>query len=119
MTIQLQELDLIYTNEVLILSFHDSRLLEDGKIHAIGKEMIASLPKAKQGRLVVDFDGVDIMSSAMIGKLVLLHRKCKASDIRMQVSRISDTIMDVFKVARLDKLFEFYSDEDPDRLLEM
>ena len=41
-------------------------------------------------KLLLDFTGVSFMSSAMIGKLVLLHKKCKSAEILMKVCNISN-----------------------------
>lgn len=117
MTTQVAVLEAKNVNGVLVLGFPESKILDEAKIQSIGKELTASLAKVKNGRIVLDFDGVEFMSSAMIGKLVLMHRKCKASSVQLQVARLSDNIMQVFKVTRLDKLFTFYPDDDAESLL--
>ncbi len=67
---------------------------------------------ADQGKMVVDFSGVSFMSSAMIGKLVLLHKRCKSAEIKMKVCQISDNVMEVFKITRLHKVFDIQKDRE-------
>ncbi len=101
------------TNEgVLVVSFTDAKILDEAKIAQIGKELMELVAMADQGKMVVDFSGVSFMSSAMIGKLVLLHKRCKSAEIKMKVCQISDNVMEVFKITRLHKVFDIQKDRE-------
>ncbi len=101
------------TNEgVLVVSFTDAKILDEAKIAQIGKELMELVSMADQGKMVVDFSGVSFMSSAMIGKLVLLHKRCKSAEIKMKVCQISDNVMEVFKITRLHKVFDIQKDRE-------
>lgn len=97
---------------VLVVGFTDAKILDEAKIQQIGKELMELVPQATNSKLVLDFSGVSFMSSAMIGKLVLLHKKCKSSDVTMKVCNISDNVMEVFKITRLHKVFDIHKDRD-------
>lgn len=97
---------------VLVVSFTDAKILDEAKIQQIGKELMELVPQATEKKLLVDFTGVSFMSSAMIGKLVLLHKKCKSSDVTMKVCDISDNVMEVFKITRLHKVFSIAKDRE-------
>jgi anti-sigma B factor antagonist len=101
------------TNEgVLVVSFTDAKILDEAKIAQIGKELMELVAMADQGKMVVDFSGISFMSSAMIGKLVLLHKRCKSAEIKMKVCQISDNVMEVFKITRLHKVFDIQKDRE-------
>jgi anti-anti-sigma regulatory factor len=58
--------------------------------------------------MLLDMGGVAFMSSAMIGKIVLLNKTCKAKKTAMKICNISASVMEVFELTRLNKLFSIY-----------
>ncbi len=68
-------------------------------------------------RLVVDFDGVPWMTSALIGQLVLLNKFAKMNDVVLRLANVSKNVMEVFRITRLNKVFQFGNrDDGPDFL---
>ena len=49
--------------------------------------------------------------SAMIGKVILLNKKCKTDNVNLKLSNISPNVMEVFKIMRLNKVLSIYGDE--------
>lgn len=96
---------------VLVVRFADAKILDEAKIQQIGRELTACVANANNGKLLLNFEGVSFMSSAMIGKLVLVHKKCKTADIKMKCCNISPNVMEVFKITRLHKVFDIQTDE--------
>ena len=97
---------------MLIAYFTDSKILEDARIQQIGKDLLEVASRAVEGKLVLNFQTVSFMSSAMIGKLVLLNKKCKDDDIKLKFCNISSNVADVFKIMKLNKVFDIYKDEE-------
>ena len=97
---------------VYVASFTDSKILDEAKIQQIGAELLECTTALTNQSLLLDFDGVSFMSSSMIGKLVLLQKKCKAAEIKLKVCNISDNVMEVFKITRLHKVFDIQKDRD-------
>jgi anti-sigma B factor antagonist len=95
---------------VLVIRFTSPRILSDVMIAQIGQELIKLADQAN-GKLLLDFSGVAFMSSAMIGKIVLLNKKCQANKTKVKLCGISPTIREVFEITRLDKVFTIYDDE--------
>jgi anti-sigma B factor antagonist len=62
--------------------------------------------------MLLNFQGVQFMSSAMIGKLVLLNKKSKAAGLTLKFCAISPNVLEVFKITRLNKVFDIQADED-------
>ena len=100
-----QELD-----DVLVVSFTDAKILDEARIQQIGKELMDLAATAANKKMVLDFQGVQFMSSAMIGKLVLLNKKSKADQIQLRLCQISPNVLEVFKITRLNKVFTIESD---------
>ena len=100
------------TGGVLVVSFNDSKILDELKIQEIGKELLEAANAATGRRLLVNFGGVTFMSSGMIGKLVLLNKKCKTADIALKLCDISGGVSEVFKIMKLNKVFDIYKTEE-------
>lgn len=104
------------TNEnedVLLVYFTDAKILDEARISQIGQELMAAATSAGQKKkMVLNFHGVQFMSSAMIGKLVLLNKKCKTDEVLLKMCTISPNVMEVFKITKLNKVFEIFDTEE-------
>jgi anti-sigma B factor antagonist len=95
--------------DVLVVNFNQSSILDQRVIDEIGRELEqAELEASSNRKLLVDFRTVEYMSSAMLGKLVQLHKRCKADKIKLKLCSIANNPLDVFRITRLDKLFEIH-----------
>jgi anti-sigma B factor antagonist len=98
---------------VLVVYFTDAKILDEARITQIGQELMSAVASASQNKkMVLNFQGVQFMSSAMIGKLVLLNRKCKTDEVVLKMSNISPNVLEVFKITKLNKVFEIYDTEE-------
>ena len=99
--------------DVLIVNFTDAKILDEARIQQIGSELMEMVAAAETSKkLLVDFSGVQFMSSAMIGKLVLLNKKSKAGSIDLKFCSISPNVLEVFKITRLNKVFKIVADKE-------
>lgn len=99
--------------DVLVVNIADSKILDEAKIQKIGDELIAAAERAGVNkRLLLSFQGVSYMSSAMIGKLVLLNKRCKKDGIDLKLCDISSNVAEVFKIMKLNKVFDIQKTEE-------
>ncbi len=63
-------------------------------------------------RLLLNFEGVSFMSTDMIRKLVLLNKTIKMHGGKLMFCNVSPNVVEVFKITKLNKLFDIVSDED-------
>ncbi len=99
--------------DILVVQFTEAKILDEAKIQQIGKELMDMAVSAKdKKKMVVNFQGVSFMSSAMIGKLVLLNKQCKTLEVVLKLCEISSNVMEVFKITKLNKVFDIHADED-------
>jgi anti-sigma B factor antagonist len=56
--------------------------------------------------LRLDFSAVTTFSSSILGKLVTLHRKLQSVRGKLVLCGLSDEMMSVFKICKLDRLIE-------------
>ena len=97
-------------NGVVIISFADARILDEARIRGLGKELTEILGKSEEERVVLNFRNVEFMSSAMLGMLVSFNKRCKEFKVKLKLCGIVPEIREVFKITRLDKLFDIQSD---------
>ena len=101
------------TDGVLVVYFSETKILDEAKIQKIGTELMeAADGAAAEKRLLLNFSGVGFMSSAMIGKLVLLNKKCKKDSTALKLCDIAGNVSEVFKIMKLNKVFDIYKNEE-------
>ena len=98
--------------KVLVVYFTESRILNQTTIQQIGAELEKMANRAEWGKLLLNFSDVRFMSSAMLGKLIKLNKKCKQENTHLKLCCIPEEIMEVFKLMRLHKIMYFYQDEN-------
>lgn len=98
--------------EILVVGFMDSKILDSQKIEQVGRELQEVVPKASNKKLLLNFHGVSFMSSAMITKLVMLNKGCKAQGVALKFCEVSPNVMEVFKITKLNKLFDIQEGEE-------
>ena len=97
---------------VMVCYFNDAKILDEARISQIGNDLVEMTTKAAGGKLLLNFEGVTFMSSHMIGKLVLPNKKCKSGNINLKFCNISPNVAEVFKIMRLNKVFDIQKDEE-------
>jgi anti-anti-sigma factor len=101
-----------YTKDgILTIVFDDSRILDETKLEELGRELTELLNKTTEERVILDFRNVKFMSSSMLSKLVAVNRKAGEFKVKMKLCSIDPEIRQVFKITKLDKLFEIEADE--------
>ena len=98
--------------DVGVVSFTTSRILDQSNVQQLGEEFDELVEKSRFGKLVVNFETINYMSSTVMGKLVSLNKKVKAAHGYLALCNIGPSISEIFKIMRFDKLFDIYDTED-------
>ncbi|MEZ6069421.1 MAG: STAS domain-containing protein [Pirellulales bacterium] len=108
-----KHLKLVDRDDVVTVYFAAASILDESVIQQIGKEFTGvALEAAGERKLLLNFQGVKFMSSAMIGKIVRLHKQCKNDKITLKLCAIAPELLEVFTITRLDKILDIYDSED-------
>jgi len=99
-------------NEVGVVSFRTSRILDQSNVQQLGDELDQLIKKHALQKVVINFENIHYMSSAVMGKLVSLFKQLKAEGGDLRLCRISESIFEIFKIMRFDKLFKICDTED-------
>ena len=90
---------------VLIVQLAFENILDDALILQVGWEL-TRLAEQSNGKMVLDFESVRLMSSAMIGKIVALNKKCRTDKIELRMCNVPSTFIGVLDKRRLNTFFK-------------
>lgn len=98
--------------DVTIARFADKKILDETRIQHIGNQLFGLVDEDKRQKIVLDFDNVEYLSSAALGKLITLDKKVKAAGGQLRMCNIRPEIKEVFVITRLDQLFKMFDDQE-------
>jgi len=96
---------------VSVINFLDKKILDEMHIQEIGEELFGMIEKGKT-RMLLNFENVDYLSSAALGKLITLNKRIKEENGQLKLANIKENIYEVFRITKLNKIFEIYDTED-------
>ena len=100
------------TNSVSIVEFADRKILEELSIQEIGEELDKLVETEPGIQLLLNFSNVDHLSSAALGMLITLNKRVKEQAGQLKLSDINRQIYEVFKITRLNRVFEIHETVD-------
>jgi len=98
--------------DVLVVYFTDSSILDESTMQSLGRDLMACVERCEDQKLLLNFESVKYMSSAMLGKLVALNKKCKEGEVTLKMCNIDKDIMLVFQMTKLHKVFDIQPNEE-------
>ncbi|MHC4406756.1 MAG: STAS domain-containing protein [Planctomycetota bacterium] len=106
-----QRLDISEVGEVTVVGFRDQRI-DDTGIQELAEDLFQVVEAEGREKLLLNFAAVAFLSSAVLGKLITLHKKVKAQGGVLKMCNVRPEILDVFTITRLDRLFDIKGDEE-------
>jgi anti-sigma B factor antagonist len=94
------------TGDVTVVRFVDRKVLDEESILELGKELFDLVEVQNRRQLLLNFTNVEFISSATLGKLIVLDRKVKTAKGRLRMCQIRPEILEVFRITKLDKVFD-------------
>jgi anti-anti-sigma factor len=101
--------------ETRIVRFQDRMLFDESTARAVGDELAAAVPRSGPIALILDFSGVEAISSTMLGKLIVLQRRVDQAGGRLRLCEMANAVHDVFRTSHLDRLFTIDRDQRESR----
>lgn len=97
--------------EVTIVRFVDRKILDETGVQELGAELFRLVEHDNRRQILLNFDNVEFLSSAALGKLITLDRKTKAARGRLKMSNIRPEILEVLQITKLNKVFDIRDDQ--------
>lgn len=98
--------------KVRVVEFEDRKILEELLIAQIGEQLAELVDAEPEPRLVLDFKNVEHLSSAALGVLITLNKQVTERQGQMALANIQPQIYEVFRITRLNKLFNIQNTAD-------
>ncbi len=89
-------------NDILIAYLADARILDTARINEIGADLLSLIQQCSGGKMVVNFNTVTFMSSAMLSKIISLNNECRNAQVELRLCAIAPSIMKVFELMKLN-----------------
>jgi len=93
---------------VTVVVFQQSQILDAMTIERMSGSLKELLDSQEGGNFVLDFSKVTYMSSSALGMLIGLQRRAAQKGAQLRLSGIHDDIMEVFRITKLDTVFDIY-----------
>lgn len=104
-------LNTITVGDITAVDFIDSRILDENIIKVVVEELFALVNNSYKIKLLIDFQNVDYLSSAVLGKMVALKKLVDEAKGMLKLCNIKPSIRQIFSITKLDKLIEIHPDQ--------
>ena len=95
-------------NGITRVEFIEQNILDEENIQQIGEALGSLVDAQDTPRVLISFRDVTHLSSAALGALITVSNRVKSKDGELHLSDIDPKILEVFKITRLDRLFEIH-----------
>jgi anti-sigma B factor antagonist len=106
-----RRLELEEVGDVTVVNFVDKKILDEQNIQIIGEQLFDLVDNQQKRKILLNFGNVEFLSSAALGKLITMNKKVQTSGGKLVMCNIARSIMEVFEITKLDKLFKIFPDE--------
>lgn len=98
--------------DVVQVEFIDRNILDEANIQQIGEEITGIVEASASPKLLISFQNVDHLSSAALGTLITINNRVKTRKGQLRLANIDPQIYEVFKITKLDKLFQIHDSSE-------
>jgi len=97
--------------DVLVIWITVPRIVNDLVAFGFKTEILAALDTNVLPKMLLHFGGVATLSSALIGALIVLHKKCQGR-VWLKLCSLSAEVREPLAITGLDRLFEIHHDQE-------
>jgi len=94
-----------------LVRFVDKKIVDSANIEEMGDEMFTLIEKDNFKNVVLNFEGVDFLSSAALNKIIMMDKKVKKVSGKFSLCCLKKEIMEVFTLTRLNKIVDIRKTE--------
>jgi stage II sporulation protein AA (anti-sigma F factor antagonist) len=103
--------DVEQVDQVTVARFPRPVALDGEDAEAVGEQLAGLVLDSGCCRLVLNLANVESLSSAMLGKLIWIHKKALPLGGRLAVCRVDPKLEHIFDTVKLSVLIGIYADE--------
>ena len=98
-------------NGVTVVHFTGTALTDPTNIRQIGDELKGMVNVGGVREMLINMQTVRYLSSAVLTQLILVHKALRMSDGELKLCNIAPSVVEVFKITRLDRVFDIFESE--------
>jgi anti-sigma B factor antagonist len=104
-------LDVSEVGDVTVARLRDPKMMDGDNLRKLGRELLQLVEVDQCKKLLLDLSAVEFLTSAGLGKLIVLSQKAAKHGCTLKLSNIRPEIHKVFAFMKLDGLFDIKKDE--------
>ena len=101
-----------YHGAVIVATLTDEKILDDRQIQELEGSFMPLIEQNDAVQLIIDFSSVKFLTSSVLGLLIRISKKVYEKGGKLRLCAIDPKIMEVFRITRLDKIFERFTNQD-------
>ena len=105
---KLSRLIVSFQEGVLVVEFTDRRIVDDLAICEISEQLDSLIEHRRGSMVIVDFSGVEHLSSSALGFLVSFTRKVRDGGGELKLCNVRPAIYEAFAITRLNKVLDVH-----------
>ena len=103
--------DSTMVGDVCVVQFLDRQLFDERVVREIADQVSELLPgDGTPIKVVLDFSNVELISSSLLSKLIMILRRVDASHGQLRLCELTPILQAVFRTSNLDRLFKIDRD---------
>jgi anti-sigma B factor antagonist len=105
-------LSIKFFGTIVVATLTDEKILDEQQLQNLEGSFIPLIEQNDKIQLIVDFSNVQFLTSSVLGLLIRVSKKVYETDGVLRLCSINPKILEVFKITRLDKIFEIFPSAD-------
>jgi anti-sigma B factor antagonist len=106
------KINIQYSDGATIAILTDEKILEEVDINLLEASIMPIIEQPGSTHLIIDFSNVAFFSSAVLGLLIRISKKVNENGGKLRLCEINPKILEIFKITRLDKVFDICGSRD-------
>lgn len=100
------------SGRIVVGTVRASSVLSAINVAEFGRELLHFVEKKPRLNLLLNFEHVDYLSSAVLTELLRINKAVQEQDGQLRICAIAPSIREVFQITNLDKLFVLSEDDE-------
>lgn len=96
--------------DVVVARFLLPQLTDELNVEQLGTELFSLAEHYGFLRVVVDLQSVELVTSSIVGKLIMLHRRLHRNEGKLAICNLQPRVDDVMRTSRLNEFFHIADD---------
>ena len=97
---------------VVVVRFVGLTKISSDVADQLGQELDQAMDEDGGANVLLNFDGIDSVCSAMLGNLVRLRKKADSENRQLKLCSLADLVARILKMVQLHGFFEIHDTED-------